>query len=584
MTVQIFSERLQALRTQMDAHEIDGWVIGREDMYQGEEVPAGDERLAYVSGFTGSAGTAIVFADRAALFSDGRYSLQMQNQTDADVWSCHTMPDVGIGTWLKEQELSGMTVGVDARLITLSAFDKLSAVMREAGLSLKAVMFNPVDMMWHDRPMSEAKPAFAMDVQIAGEAIDSKLDRLANKVTDFGCDAVLLSRADAVNWLANIRGYDLACTPVTLAFALFHRENGLIILADRQRMLPVMNEHMAVVPLEQLDELLEPLAGCDFMIDPASLPKALHEVILEAGVNIVTAPCPVTKMKAQKNPAELDGFRKAHQIDGVAMAEFLCWLDQADVSQMRESALADKLLSMRAGHSDFIASSFETISGSGPNGAIVHYRAIAGQDSLIQNDSLYLLDSGAHYRFGTTDITRTILIGDADPEMCRAFTAVLQGHIALARAHVPVGTTGLQLDTIARTPIWSAGLDYAHGTGHGVGHVLSVHEGPASISKRGQLAVSAGMVLSNEPGYYKAGSWGIRIENLIAVKASSQDGFIEFETLTMAPIDRRLIDRAMLSEAETAWVDIYHQWVLSKIGADLSPQCQAWLISACAPL
>ena len=289
-------------------------------------------------------------------------------------------------------------------------------------------------------------------------------------------------------------------------------------------------------------------------------------------------------MKAQKNVVELDGFRKAHQIDGVVMAEFLCWLDHADVTQMRESALADKLLSMRAGHPDFISSSFETISGSGANGAIVHYRAVAGQDSLIQNNSLYLLDSGAHYRFGTTDITRTVMIGHADADMRHAFTAVLQGHIALARAHVPAGTNGLQLDTIARTPIWSAGLDYAHGTGHGVGHVLSVHEGPASISKRGSLSVSVGMVLSNEPGYYKVGSWGIRTENLIAVKAASQDGFIEFETLTMAPIDRRLIDETMLSEAEIVWVDIYHQWVLSQIGADVSPQCQAWLIEACAPL
>ena len=584
MTAHLFTERLQALRAQMVAHDIDGWVIGREDMYQGEEVPAGDERLAYVSGFNGSAGTAIVFADRAALFSDGRYSLQMEKQTDADAWSCHTMPDIEIGTWLKTQELSARTIGVDARLITVSAFDKLSATMRESALSLKAMTFNPIDMIWQDRPVSEAAPAFTMADEIAGETIDSKLDRLSDKLTAFGCDAVLLSRVDAVNWLANIRGHDLDCTPVTLAFALFHRENGLIILADRQRILPVLNEHMAVVPLEQFDELLEPLAGCDFMIDPASLPKALHDVISDSGVNIVTSPCPVTKMKAQKNAVELDGFRKAHQIDGVAMAEFLCWLDHADVTQMRESALADKLLSMRAGHPDFISPSFETISGSGANGAIVHYGAVAGQDSLIQNNSLFLLDSGAHYRFGTTDITRTVVIGDADAEMCRAFTAVLQGHIALARAHVPAGTNGLQLDTIARTPIWSAGLDYAHGTGHGVGHVMSVHEGPASISKRGSLSVSVGMVLSNEPGYYKAGSWGIRTENLIAVKAASQDGFIEFETLTMAPIDRRLIDKTMLSEAEIVWVDIYHQWVLSQIGADVSPQCQTWLIAACAPL
>ena len=584
MTAQIFSERLRALRAELAAHDIDGWVIGREDMYQGEEVPAGDERLAYISGFTGSAGTAIIFADHAALFSDGRYSLQMEKQTDAAAWSCHTMPDIDIGAWLKTQTLTGRTIGVDARLITLSAFDKLSAVMRESGLSLKAMTFNPIDMIWQDRPITEVTPAHTMADDIAGETIDSKLDRLADSLTDFGCDAVLLSRADAVNWLANIRGHDLACTPVTLAFALYHRENGLIILADRQRMLPVLNEHMAVVPLEQLDELLEPIAGCDFMIDPASLPKALHQVISDSGVNIVTAPCPVTKMKAKKNPAELDGFRKAHQIDGIVMAEFLCWLDHADVTQMRESAVADKLLSMRATHPDFMSPSFETIAGSGANGAIVHYRAVAGQDSLVQNNSLFLLDSGAHYRFGTTDITRTILIGDADAEMRRAFTAVLQGHIALARAHVPAGTTGLQLDTIARAPLWSAGLDYAHGTGHGVGHVLSVHEGPASISKRGSLSVTAGMVLSNEPGYYKTGSWGIRIENLIAVKASGTDGFIEFETLTMTPIDRHLIDKTMLSEAEIAWVDIYHQWVLSQIGADVSPPCQAWLITACAPL
>jgi len=433
-----------------------------------------------------------------------------------------------------------------------------------------------------------------MPDRVAGKSMTDKLAELDDRLAQAGCDAVVISRADAVNWLVNIRGTDLSNTPINLLFALYHRENGLILIGDITRLAPVMEgdiaNNAAIVPLAQFGELIDPRAGYDdgakVMFDPDSLPKALHAPLVNAGIDLAEAPCPVTAMKALKNPTELAGTRRAHVEDGAVMARFMCWLDSGAARGMRETEIAAHLLALRKASPRFMASSFETICGSGPNGAIVHYRALPGADITLTEDSLLLLDSGAHYNDGTTDITRTVAIGTPDAEMIHAFTAVLRGHIAVARARFPEGTTGQQIDVMARAPMWSVGLDYAHGTGHGVGHVMQVHEGPASISKRGSVPLAAGMLLSNEPGFYRAGGWGIRTENLIAVNAPDDDGYFSFETITLCPIDRRLIDAGMLLAEEHAWLDAYH----ARVHAELTPELEgedevlAWLDAACAPL
>jgi Xaa-Pro aminopeptidase len=347
---------------------------------------------------------------------------------------------------------------------------------------------------------------------------------------------------------------------------------------------------VAIVPLAQFADLIDPRAGygnaARVMFDPDSLPQQLHAPLARAAIEPVAAPCPVTAMKASKNATELDGTRRAHVEDGAVMVRFLAWLDSGAARGLQETEIADHLLALRRASPRFLASSFETICGFGPNGAIVHYRAVAGQDRALVEDSLLLVDSGAHYNDGTTDITRTMAIGTPAPDMITAFTAVLRGHIAVAMARFPKGTTGQQIDALARAPMWAAGLDYAHGTGHGVGHVMQVHEGPANISKRGTVPLETGMLLSNEPGCYRAGEWGIRTETLITVTAADADGFMGFETITLCPIDRRLVDAGMLLPAERDWLNDYHARVQAALAPELHGEadCLAWLAAACAPV
>ena len=582
------AKRLETLRSSMAAAGFDGWIIGREDMYQGEEVPAGDERLAYLSGFTGSAGFAVVLGDRAGLFSDGRYSLQMPAQTNSADWDCNTIPDVTCEDWLKTAGLAnGAIIAIDGRLVTVSGFRRFEKSVLAAGGTLVCHHENLLDQQWHDRPALPPAASWQMPIENAGKSLAEKSDDLAAHLDAKDCAAVLLTRVDSVNWLVNMRGGDLPCTPVNLCFALYHRETGLCLLGDQSRLQPVLTPDITVAPLTQLPAMLGDMGDGRLMIEAASLPKMLFEQIVASGVQTCEADCPLTIEKARKTPAELRGFRAAHQRDGVAMVEFLCWLDQAastPFSSITESDLADKLLAFRRRQDGFLAPSFNTIAGSGPNGAIVHYRAIAGVDRELASDDLLLLDSGGHYRDGTTDITRTIAIGTPPKGAVAAYSHVLQSHIHLAMAKFPTGTNGKQLDAIARAPLWAAGLDFAHGTGHGVGHVLSVHEGPASISKRGDVALEAGMVLSNEPGYYQTGDWGIRIENLIVVTPAKQTGFLEFETITLCPLDRRLIDKTLLVADEIGWIDHYHRAVYEQLHPHLSPIAKSWLEAACRPL
>ena len=580
------ANRLQRFRQQLLQHQLDGFIIGREDMYQGEEVPPADERLAYISGFTGSAGFAMITAESAALFSDGRYSLQMQAQTGAADWHCHTLPNYGLDDWLGEHPIDDQIIGIDPRLVTVTGFDRYDASISCAGGTLQMVESNPIDEIWQDQPDMPPPAAWRMDVALAGQSMADKLAALADHLRQENLQAVLLSRVDAVNWLVNMRGGDLPFTPVNLCFALFDCDNGLTLLGDGERLAPVIGQTINIAPLTYLASLLTPLAGKRLLVEPASLPKALASVIAASDADMVEENCPVTVMKARKNQTEIDGFHRAHQHDGVAMVRFLHWLERIRPADYTESQIAEKLEQFRADHAEFLVPSFATIAGAGPNGAIVHYRAIAGADRRLANGDILLLDSGGHYHSGTTDITRTLLLGDAAPtaDVKDAFTHVLRGHIALAMAHFETGATGQQLDGIARAPLWAAGLQFAHGTGHGVGHVLSVHEGPASISKRGGVPIEACMVLSNEPGYYLPGHYGIRLENLIAARPAADNGFICFDTLTLCPFDRRLIRADLLSASERGWLDDYHHTVLTVLSPLLSDDCQRWLSNACAPL
>jgi len=580
------TSRLTALRDQLAMVGLDGFIIGREDMYQGEEVPPGDERLAYISGFTGSAGLAVVTQKWAVLFSDGRYSLQMRAQTDAGDWQCCTMPDVGLNDWLAEHAVTDLTFGVDGRLVTMTGFDRFCDAIERAGGYLTVVDDNPIDVIWQDQPKMPPSCAWRMDDNIAGKTVAEKLAMLDQKLDEQQSDAILLSRVDAVNWLVNMRGSDLPCTPVNLCFAFFHRNHGLTLLGEAARLAPIMSPSINVAPLAELAQLLAPLAGQSLLIEPASLPKSLAKIVKDSAVTVIEADCPLTSLKARKNQVEIDGFRKAHLLDGVAMVEFLTWLDGITPADYSETQIVNQLHGFRAKHAAFLAPSFATIAGAGPNGAIVHYRAVAGADRQLVDGDILLLDSGGHYQTGTTDITRTILIGTtpAPAAVAEAYTHVLRGHIALAMACFETGATGQQLDGIARAPLWAAGLQFAHGTGHGVGHVLSVHEGPASISKRGGVAIEAGMVLSNEPGYYCTDHFGIRLENLIVARPADDAGFLCFETLTLCPFDRRLILPELLSPTETHWLNAYHEGVSQALMPHLSTDCQQWLAAAAAPL
>ncbi len=578
-------DRLSRLRQAIATNGLSGWIIGREDMFQGEEVPAGDERLAFISGFTGSAGFAVVTADCAVLFSDGRYSLQMQAQANPAHWQCRTLPEESFEAWLGGLDLGDdWTIGIDDRLVTLDGYEKFERAILNAGGKLASHSKNLVDQIWTERPGLAPATPWLMPDAITGRPMSEKLAALDEVLLAKSCAGILLTRVDAVNWLINQRGTDLNFTPVNLCFAFYTLQGDLNLLGDHHRLSALKDEAISISSLDQLPHLLADLGDAAVMIEPASLPHSLFSMISASTVQVVKDACPVTRMKAHKTGAELDGFRAAHQRDGVAMVEFLCWLQQNMKSGLGECKIAEQLLVFRQQQDGFIAPSFATIAGSGPNGAIVHYRAIDGADRCLKRNDLLLLDSGAHYKDGTTDITRTIAIGDPPEGAAAAFTRVLKAHINLALAVFPKGTTGQQLDVLARAPLWAAKMDFEHGTGHGVGHVLSVHEGPVSISKRGEVPLDAGMVLSNEPGYYKAGAWGIRIENLVLVKVLSDQDFLALETLTMCPIDRQLILKDLLDQREINWVNAYHQLVKETLYHGCSNAAKAWLEVATAPI
>ncbi len=586
--------RVAALRAELNKRGLDGFFVPRADRQQNEYVPASEERLAWLTGFTGSAGAAIVLADRAVLFVDGRYTTQAHAQTDTKIFEIQHLVETPPEQWLEANLSAGATLGYDPWLHTSDQVEKLTAVCTATGAALKAVTGNPIDTLWENRPAPPTAAVVLHDVKFSGEATGSKLKRLRAELAKLRIDALLVSDPQAVAWLFNIRGADLPHVPVALANAVVRRDGKPTLYVEARKLDNTVRAALSDVaeiaaPADLLRELTE-LKGKTVRLDRASAADALARAMTENGVKLSRGADPLTLMKAIKNHAEMDGSRAAHARDGAAMARFLAWFDrEAPAGTLTEIDAVEALEGFRRDTGALKDVSFPTIAGSGPNGAIVHYRVTQRTNRTIAPGDLFLVDSGAQYQDGTTDITRTVIVGEPSDEMRERFTRVLKGHIAIATAIFPEGTSGAQLDPLARKSLWEAGLDYDHGTGHGVGSYLSVHEGPARISKLGTVALRRGMTLSNEPGYYKAGRYGIRIENLVLVIAEPQPVGAEkplnaFETLTLAPIDRRLIDAAMLTAKERVWLDSYHQRVRETIGPLVDAPTRKWLEAATKPL
>ncbi len=593
--------RLSQFRDQLGRQGLSGFVVPHADEHQSEYLPASAERLAWLTGFTGSAGMAIILADHAAVFVDGRYTLQAATQVDPDSFEIVDLIDYPPAKWLAEKASQNDRVGYDPELLTIGQARRFTESCRKAEADWVAVEHNPIDLIWVDRPAPPIGTVSLHPIEYAGIEAPEKIAEIRKILADKTVSATVLSQADSIAWLFNIRGSDIAHNPVPLAFAILARQGKPELFIDGRKLPKTVRDSLAEIatiyePLDfpmRLGALAKPETRV--LLDPQSTADAIGKTLTDAGARIVEGPDPVVLPKAHKNPTELTGARRAHVRDGAAMVRFLAWLDQATrVGTVDEMSAVTKLEEFRTetaqrDGSELVDISFDTIAGFGPNGAIVHYRVTKETTRRLESGSLFLVDSGGQYRDGTTDITRTVAIGSPNAEMRDRFTRVLQAHIAVATARFPVGTTGAQLDALARNPLWRAGFDFDHGTGHGVGAFLCVHEGPARIAKTGTVPLEVGMILSNEPGYYKAGAYGIRIENLIAVASpSSIDGgdrdMLSFETLSLCPIDRRLIDVSLLTADEVAWVDAYHARLAPALNHLLDDDERQWLAAATLPL
>jgi Xaa-Pro aminopeptidase len=587
--------RLSALREELARLKLTGFVIPRADQQQNEYVAPSEERLAWLTGFTGSAGLAIVLAHEAAVFVDGRYTLQAAKQVDAKAWSVEPLVDPSPESWLTKHLTSGDRLGFDPWLHTSAAAERLATACAKAGAELVAVDTNPLDSVWTERPAPPLGPVAVHGTRFSGEAETDKLRRIRLEIERLGVDALVLSDSHAVAWTFNIRGADVAHTPLPLSYALVPKAGRPTLFIDHRKLSNSARDHLEqTADVEEPDALTPRLTAlargaASIALDSATAADALSRLIDTAGGKAVRGNDPVSLLKAVKNPTEIEGTRTAHRRDAVALARFLAWIDrEAPSGALTEIDTVEALESFRRDTGALKDVSFPTIAGTGPNGAIVHYRVTRRSNRRIAPGDLLLIDSGAQYQDGTTDVTRTIAIGEPTLEMCDRFTRVLRGHIAIARAVFPDGTTGAQIDTLARQFLWQAGIDFDHGTGHGVGSYLSVHEGPARISRLGTTPLRRGMILSNEPGYYKTDGFGIRIENLELVIGADIPGAEKpinaFETLTLAPIDRRLIDLNMLEGPELSWLNDYHARVRHEVRAHLDEATKVWLDAATAPL
>ncbi len=591
MSLSTHANRLAALRANIAAAGLDGFIVPRADEHLGEYVPPGAERLAWLTGFTGSAGLAAVLPDRAAAFTDGRYVLQLAAQTEAALFEPRHLTDNPPPAWLKEHAAPGARIGYDPKLMSADALARYT----EAGLTMVPTSSNPLDAAWSDRPPPPAAAAVPHPLGLAGFTSEEKRTRLAADLQAAGHDAAILTDPASICWLLNIRGSDLAYTPFALGFAILQADSAVQLFMNGAKLGPEtrawLGNGVAVSPPGALASGLAALAGKVVRVDRLTAPVWFEQTLRAAGAKPVDGPDPCALPKACKNPPEQDGTRNAHARDAVAVCRFLHWLDTGRTVDTTEAAAAAKLLAFRQQVDNFREESFPAISGAGPNGAIIHYRVTPESDRVLGPDEVYLIDSGGQFPDGTTDVTRTIWTGPGTPpaELRDRFTRVLQGHIAIATAVFPQGVAGPHLDAMARRALWQSGLDYDHGTGHGVGSFLSVHEGPASLSRNARMvALAPGMILSDEPGYYEPGAYGIRLENLLLVQTrefpAAKKPFLCFETLTLAPFDRRLVDASLLTPAERTWIDTYHARVLHEVGPALGPAEATWLAEACAPI
>jgi Xaa-Pro aminopeptidase len=594
-----YADRLAALREQLKAEKLDGFVVPLTDEHMSEYVGSYAQRLAWLTGFQGSAGSAVVLPEQAAIFVDGRYTLQVRQQVSATEWSYQSVPETSTTQWLEEHAPEGARIGYDPWLHTRDWVKKAEEALSTRGAELVPVNRNPIDEIWKDRPEASKAHLVVQPDKYAGKSAAEKRTEIGDWLAKHHADAAVLSALDSIAWAFNIRGQDVTHTPVALAYALVHADGTADLFVAAEKIGPEVRQHLGNgVRLHERYEFegaLSALKDKTVIVDPERAVAAIFDALDKAGARIMPLRDPTILPKAIKNPAEIAGQKAAQERDGAVISRFLHWIEEeAPKGDIDELKASDHLESLRRENPELRDLSFDSISGAGPNGAIVHYKSNEKTNRKLETGTLYLIDSGGQYVDGTTDITRTVPIGEPTAEMRDRFTRVLKGHIAIATAVFPKGTRGSQLDSFARRPLWEAGLDYAHGTGHGVGSFLAVHEGPQRISPVGSAQsggdepLQAGMIISNEPGYYKTGEYGIRIENLVLVVPREIEGaekeMLGFETLTFAPIDRRLVDVQMLEPEELIWLNCYHAHVLAKVGPKLSGTDLTWLQAACAPI
>jgi len=586
---------LPLLRAALKTMELDAVYIPHDDEYQNEYLPACYERLAWATGFTGSAGAAFVFQKTAIVFVDGRYTLQVKQQLAPKMFEVGDLVDPGPFGWLAKQTLTGQKIGYDPKTISPDALDRLTEAAKKADAKLVVAEANPVDAAWTDRPAEPTAHVVPHDIAYAGESSSSKRARIGKSLADNKIDAAVITSPASIAWLFNVRGGDVSRTPLPLGRAFLFADGQAELFLAPGKIGSELGAHVgnevSLRSANEMDRRMAKLQGKRVSLDPALASSWFFGALQKAGAEIIRGQDPCTLPRARKNAIEIEGSRKAHRRDGAALSRFLHWFEEhGQTGEVTEIDAARKVEEFREATGELRDLSFNAISSAGPNGAINHYRPDTQTNRKLEKGTLFLLDSGGQYLDGTTDVTRTMAIGDPTEEMKERNTRVLKGHIALARVRFPKGTTGSQLDALARLSLWEGGVDYDHGTGHGVGSYLGVHEGPHRISKVGNtVALEPGMIVSNEPGYYKADAWGIRIENLQYVTEAKpipggDRDMLGFETLTLAPLDRRLILPGLLSEQEWIWIDRYHARVLAEVSPLLPLADRAWLAEACKPL
>ena len=595
MTDSALSGRLGSLRALMNAKALDAVLVPRGDEHLGEYVPPSAERLSWLTGFTGSAGLAVILKDKAALFVDGRYMLQAAQQAPKEHYEIKSLMTEPHVAWLCENLGKNRRVGYDPWLHSAASVQAMKTELAAAGLEAVALPANPIDAIWNDRPAPPTAPIVPHPLAYAGVSSADKRAKIGRGLAASGIGATVLTQPDSIAWLLNIRGGDVPNAPLPLSFAILMADGHVALFVDERKLSAETRAHLGqdvtVAAPDLFGPTLERLArmGKAVRFDPANTPVWVADRLEAAKVKVSPGVDPCQLPKAIKNEAEIEGAREAHRRDGAALVKFFTWLDGAMKSAPpTEITAAERLAEFRAEQELCMGPSFDTISGAAEHGAIVHYRAMPDSDKQLAPDMMYLLDSGGQYLDATTDVTRTMVLGAPTQDMRHHFTLVLKGHIGLGKARFPAGTSGGQLDALARAPLWAHGVDYDHGTGHGVGSYLSVHEGPQRIFKNGAAPLEPGMIVSNEPGYYRTGEYGIRIENLVLVKEAEMPGserkMLEFETLTLAPIDRNLIDVAMLTPPERDWINGYHARVYETLCDRLTEAECDWLTAAAAPL